>query len=109
MGHTAWNLPYDRAWEKAPPYDRAWKRPVIYLVFGHIYQEYIGLTAQYIVYKRKKYYIPGIYRIQEYMTVYTRLTVVLKRLCRYILMTCKSIPVYKIQEHCDVHCDVAVP
>ena len=26
MGHTAWNLPYDRAWEKAPPYDRAWKK-----------------------------------------------------------------------------------
>ncbi len=53
-------------------------------------------------------------KIQEYMTVYTRFTVVLKRLCRYILMTCKYILVYTIPEHCDVHCDdvhcdVAVP
>jgi hypothetical protein len=26
MVDPAWNLPYDRAWEKAPPYDRAWKK-----------------------------------------------------------------------------------
>ncbi len=26
MGHSAWNLPYDRAWEVAPPYDRAWEK-----------------------------------------------------------------------------------
>ena len=26
MADPAWNLPYDRAWEKAPPYDRAWKK-----------------------------------------------------------------------------------
>ena len=25
MADPAWNLPFDRAWEKAPPYDRAWK------------------------------------------------------------------------------------
>ncbi len=30
-------------------------------------------------------------RIQEYMTVYTRFTVLLNCLCRYILMTCKYI------------------
>jgi hypothetical protein len=47
-------------------------------------------------------------RIQEYMTVYTRFTVELKRLCSYILMTCKYIPVYTIPEHCYVHCNVAV-
>jgi hypothetical protein len=26
MTDPAWNLPYDRAWAKAPPYDRAWKK-----------------------------------------------------------------------------------
>ena len=26
MADPAWNLPYDRAWEKAPPYDRAGKK-----------------------------------------------------------------------------------
>ncbi len=49
------------------------------------------------------------YRIQEYMTAYTRFTVVLKRLCRYILMTCKYILVYTLPEHCYVHCNVTVP
>jgi hypothetical protein len=37
MGHTAWNLPYDRAWEKAPPYDRAWKKTSHILgIWAHI-------------------------------------------------------------------------
>ncbi len=39
----------------------------------------------------------------EYMTGYTRFTLVYKRLCRYILMTCKDILVYTIPEHCDVN------
>ncbi len=61
MGHSAWNLPYDRAWEKTPPDDRAWKKT------SHI----LGIWA----------YIPSIhwdnrsiYLIQAYMLLYTRFT-----------------------------------
>ena len=59
MADPALNLPYDRAWEKAPPYDRAWKKT------SHI----LGIWA----------YIPSIhwdnrsiYLIQAYMLLYTR-------------------------------------
>jgi hypothetical protein len=67
----AWNLPYDRAWEKAPPYDRAWKKT------SHI----LGIRA----------YIPSIHRydialyhIQAYMLLYTRFMVEYKSIWQYI-------------------------
>ena len=58
----AWNLPYDRAWEKAPPYDRAWKRT------SHI----LGIRA-YI--PSIHWYDIAIYQIQAYMLLYTRFMV----------------------------------
>ena len=60
MADPAWNLPYDRAWEKAPPYDRAWKKT------SHI----LGIWAYKPIWAYR-----SIYRIQAYMILYTRFTV----------------------------------
>jgi hypothetical protein len=46
------------------------KRPVIYSVYVHKYQVYIGLTRPY----------RSIFRIQAYMILYTRFTVEYKRI-----------------------------
>ncbi len=59
MGHTAWNLPYDRAWEKAPPYDRAWKKT------SHILGIWAHIPSIHWPYR-------SLYRIQAYMILYTR-------------------------------------
>ena len=90
MGHTAWNLPYDRAWEKAPPYDRAWKKtshilgiwayiPSIHWAYRSIYriQAYMILYTRYMVEYKVYDSIYQVYgSIQKYMTVYIRFTVV---------------------------------
>ncbi len=83
---------YDRAWEMAPPYDRAWEKDLSYTWYISIYTKYtLGLMIN-ISYTSVYNIIYQVYdRMQEYMTVYTRFMVVLKRLCRYILMTSKYI------------------
>jgi hypothetical protein len=59
MGDLAWNLPCDRAWEKAPPYDRAWKRT------SHILGICAHIPSIHWAYR-------SVYRIQAYMILYTR-------------------------------------
>jgi hypothetical protein len=63
MTDPAWNLPYDRAWEKAPPYDRAraWKNTC------HILG--ISLYILNIHWDNR-----SIYLIPAYMLLYTRFT-----------------------------------
>ena len=55
----AWNLPYDRAWEKAPPYDRAWKKTC------HILGICAHIPSIHWAYR-------SVYHIQAYMLLYTR-------------------------------------
>jgi hypothetical protein len=90
-------LPYDRAWKKAQPYDIAWKKGLSYTLYICIYSKYI---LGFILNTWNTRVYDSVYQvygsIQAYMPVYTRFTVVYKRLCRYILMTCKYILVYTI-------------
>jgi hypothetical protein len=88
---------------KGPSIWQGMEKDQSYTWYMFIYTKYtlglplnISFTSVYAII----YQVHG--RIQEYMTVYTRFTVVYKRLCRYILMTCKYILVHTIPEHCDV-------
>ena len=55
--------PYVIAWEKARPYVIAWKKDLSYTWYIRVYTKYYtGIYPQYTVYKRIRWYIPGLYK-----------------------------------------------